>query len=949
MRSLFVVVVLSFLSLVASSAQTLAFPEAVGFGRYASGGRGGEVVRVTNLNDSGPGSLRDAISQPNRIIIFDVGGVIHLQSRLVFKSNQTIAGQTAPGEGIVVYGQGVSFSGAHNVIVRHIAFRMGLGGGSGHDAIGIANGSNMIFDHVSVSWGRDEVFSINWDNKGTEPSNITIQNSIIAQGLQGHSAGGLMQTNGGVTLFRNLYIDNHTRNPKVKGLNQFVNNVVYNWGGGACYILGDSEGTSWATIVNNYFINGPSADSKPYSRANNNFQLFAQGNYHDGNKNGLLDGILNVQSDYGPAYWVESPEYWENLPEGDPKKIPQMHPEIPDQMTAEEAYYWIVDNVGKVLPVRDQVDDYLIWELTSLGTEGAIISSENELPTNGPGIVFGGHPLADTDADGIPDVWEDILGCDKNVDDAMEMGQDGYTNIERYINSITEAAPYFRYPLNVMATQRNTTSITLGWINLEDKADELVVEMSIDNETFEEILRVAGDAISSGPITDLTSGTTYYFRIKAVSEEVESLYSAVYSVATQSEALPPSPSINPFPANGDEGLSYNNLKLSWDNSTSLMGGIIYYTIYMGTNPEDLEVLVDDISGKFYTVTSLEQNKTYYWKVKAVNLLGEDESEIWSFTTALPIERNMIFHMPFDESGGSTTFDVISSESAQAVNFTPKWQAGKIGNSIYFPGSPSDSHIKFAHNENLFLDNQSFSIVLWFKSPGSEPDSYLLHKGMHDHSNNGNGKWIGIQYRGSRFTFAIDDDIVKTDLNITNNPAQWFNNEWHHLVCIRNREENKLQMYINSVLVGEISDGTTGIGETGDLILGNRNGYFDNPYPGNLDDLRIYDAALTADEVFDLFKSTITKLPETELFVSNTRVFPNPFSSEITLYCPDCIANSQVEVRIYDVSGVLMLNTKQEVDLDGGIYLSGLSVLPPGLYICKVLSASGPQLFKLMKH
>lgn len=116
----------------------------------------------------------------------------------------------------------------------------------------------MIFDHVSVTWGRDETFSISWDSKGTEPSNITIQNSIIGQGLQIHSCGGLMQTDGGVTLFRNLYIDNKTRNPKVKGLNQFVNNVIYNWGGGGGYIMGGSAGDSWASIEDNYFIKGPS-------------------------------------------------------------------------------------------------------------------------------------------------------------------------------------------------------------------------------------------------------------------------------------------------------------------------------------------------------------------------------------------------------------------------------------------------------------------------------------------------------------------------------------------------------------------------------------------------------------------------------------------------------------------------------------------------------------------
>lgn len=121
----------------------------------------------------------------------------------------------------------MSYSSGSNTITRYIRFRMGKGGDAGKDAITIAEGANMVFDHVSVSWGRDETFSING-----AVSNVTIQDCIIAQGLETHSCGGLIQTDGGVSIIRTLYIDNQTRNPKVKGKNEFVNNVVYNWGGG---------------------------------------------------------------------------------------------------------------------------------------------------------------------------------------------------------------------------------------------------------------------------------------------------------------------------------------------------------------------------------------------------------------------------------------------------------------------------------------------------------------------------------------------------------------------------------------------------------------------------------------------------------------------------------------------------------------------------------------------
>lgn len=158
-------------------AQQLAFPGAEGFGRYATGGRTGSVYHVTNLNDDGPGSFRDAVSSPNRIVVFDVAGVIRINSRISVSPNLYIAGQTAPGEGVTIYGNGLSFSGADNTICRYLRVRMGINGQKRADAIGISHGKNMIFDHVSAAWGRDETFSIS----GKHPEDITIQNSIISQ------------------------------------------------------------------------------------------------------------------------------------------------------------------------------------------------------------------------------------------------------------------------------------------------------------------------------------------------------------------------------------------------------------------------------------------------------------------------------------------------------------------------------------------------------------------------------------------------------------------------------------------------------------------------------------------------------------------------------------------------------------------------------------------------
>ncbi|HET7625109.1 MAG TPA: pectate lyase [Verrucomicrobiae bacterium] len=393
------------------------FPSAEGFGRFATGGRGGTVYHVVNLNDSGPGSFRDAVSRPNRTVVFDVGGVINISSRVAVSSNITIAGQTAPGEGIVVYGNGISFSDADNSITRFIRFRMGVKGDHGRDAVTIARGHDMIFDHVSVSWGRDETFSISGP-----VTNITIQNCIIAQGLQHHSAGGLIQTSGGVSILRSLYIDNHTRNPKVKGVNQFINNIIYNWGGGGGYILGGSANESFANVMNNYFINGPSTSVAAFTRGNLNFHIYAADNFQDANRNGALDGELMRREDYGTVNWRENPFDYPAV------KL----------LTPQEAFSEVAAKSGDSLH-RDEVDRRLVQELLSLGKLGETIVTENDPPMKGVGEIRSGSAPADSDQDGMPDKWEIANGLNpSNPEDRNRTSSNGYTELENYLNGLVK-------------------------------------------------------------------------------------------------------------------------------------------------------------------------------------------------------------------------------------------------------------------------------------------------------------------------------------------------------------------------------------------------------------------------------------------------------------------------------------------------------------------------------
>jgi autotransporter-associated beta strand protein len=501
------------------NAQQIAFPGAEGFGKHAVGGRHGSVYRVTNLNDSGAGSFRDAVSQPNRIIVFEVGGVIKINSVLVFKNNQYIAGQTAPGEGITVYGNRVSFSGANNTICRYIRFRMGEKyGDSGKDACGIANGSDMIFDHVSVSWGRDETFSISWDGKGTEPTNITIQNSIISQGLLLHSAGGLIQTNGGVTLYRNLYADNSTRNNKVKGKNQYVNNIVYNWKNGAYIMGGDSEGHSYAHIISNYFIKGPDNGGTPLSGANNLFHVYANDNWYDANKNGLLDGYLVPRSEYSGG-----PDFQEK---------PYNYPALP-ATNENELFENLIPTVGASLPYRDYVDHFVVDEVLSLGTKGALIGSEEELPFGTPDrwLLWGGTKRTDSDNDGIPDDWELANGLNPNLaSDAMGIAANGYANIENYINSITteNSQAFLRKPLVVSLKSATPNSITVSWLDYTIGEEGFIIERKTDG-AFVETARVTANT-TEYIIDGLQPEEPVVLRIKAFNNTIESEYSAELSV-----------------------------------------------------------------------------------------------------------------------------------------------------------------------------------------------------------------------------------------------------------------------------------------------------------------------------------------------------------------------------------------------------------------------------------
>lgn len=489
-----------------ANSQQLAFPGAEGFGAYATGGRGGTVVHVTNLNASGPGSLADAVSQPNRTVVFDVGGVIDITGQnLTIASNLTIAGQTAPGEGITIYGGRVIMSNSSNVIMRYIRMRGSISMPEDKCTLTMDYCDNVILDHCSISWGR-------WDNVHIkDANNITYQNCIISEGIEPQRFGAITDGTRNWTISHCLWTNNKSRNPKMKCYLQYYNNVVYNYGIGI--VGGHSAADNYQDVMNNYFITGPSSGSsnKYFDQWTETDHLYSTGNYTDDNRDGKLNGRLIT--DYNGATPMQQP----NLKCQAPMNLEP----------AEDAFYAVMEHAG-ASRVRDSHDLRIIEQLASLGTKGAFIANEQDV--GGIGTLAGADAPADSDGDGMPDEWEKANGTDPDKADANgDADGNGYTNIEDYVNSLAHKSDYIMYPQAVTATLKDPTTVVLTWKNAEEGADKIVVEMSENGVDYTTAAEVEGNA-TTAIIQGLKEGQVYYFRLKAVKGDEQSLYSAAVSV-----------------------------------------------------------------------------------------------------------------------------------------------------------------------------------------------------------------------------------------------------------------------------------------------------------------------------------------------------------------------------------------------------------------------------------
>jgi len=426
-------------------AQQIAFPSAEGYGRFAQGGRGGDVYTVSNLNDDGEGSLRYGIENMEgpRTIVFAVSGTIQSKSPIeISKSFLTIAGQTAPGDGICIKDYGLKFTDVHNVIMRYIRLRMGdqnKGDSSGADCITANDVSDVIFDHISAGWGIDAIqdtrrsgnFTLQWSIYGE-----TLHNTIHYEGAPHSKLGSYRECTNSISVHHNLLHSTHARHPSLVGGNpdaitDFRNNLIYNSGGQT------NMGKSNTHVINNYYKQGPDTKTdifplrvKTKTRGEGWPMGYVSGNIFPWSEEYTNDNFSAIQykQQDGEKYLSFTREEWElpnELVLADDKPLTQ---------TAEGAYDLVLKYAGASIS-RDSNDERIINEVNT--STGKIPDSQDEV--GGWPILKSLPALKDSDKDGMPDDWEKANKLnpsdpdDRNGDD----DKDGYTNLEEYINSLT--------------------------------------------------------------------------------------------------------------------------------------------------------------------------------------------------------------------------------------------------------------------------------------------------------------------------------------------------------------------------------------------------------------------------------------------------------------------------------------------------------------------------------
>ena len=429
-----------------SQRKLVAFPGAEGFGRFARGGRGGDVYHVENLNDSGPGSLRDGIETAAgpRIIVFDTGGTIELKSSLKIeeKSRITIAGHTAPGDGITLKDHGLVLKNSSDLVLRYLRIRLGdeNKGPCGPDVITADYCENLILDHLSASWGIDGIH----DTRGCK--NYTLQWCVFSEALNDslHPKGphamcaSFRAPLGNMSIHHNLFATCRDRHPTIGGAVQepewvidFRDNLIYNWSGTA------NVCDNPVNLVNNYFCPGPETpvDKKPIALKTDlpdRAHGYMSGNFFEGREDLTADNYaaLDLERWFRPG---SKYQYSGTLEDWKVEQPFDLGDNTPATQIAKNAYEVVLKLAGASI-ARDAVDVRVVEDVRN--RTGQLIDSQKEV--GGWPSLSEGFATPDTDRDGMPDIWELGRGLDPNdpEDRNGDPDEDGYTNLEEFLSDI---------------------------------------------------------------------------------------------------------------------------------------------------------------------------------------------------------------------------------------------------------------------------------------------------------------------------------------------------------------------------------------------------------------------------------------------------------------------------------------------------------------------------------
>lgn len=943
------------------SSQTISFPGAEGFGQYAHGGRGGDVIEVTNLNDAGPGSLREAIKASGaRTVVFRVSGNIFLQSDLKINNDSiTIAGQTAPGEGITLANYPLLVS-ADNVIIRYIRSRLGDVYEQESDAFTCTNTKNVIVDHCTFSWSVDEAASCYLNE------NFTMQWCIISESLYhsvhskgNHGYGGIW--GGANASFHHNLIAHHTsRTPRFHGarwatdwpeLVDFRNNVIYNWGFNSVYGGEPSELDGSSPEINmarNYYKSGPATSSgeKKYRILDPDADgVYGFGSWYidsnfvfgfpDASNDNWTYGVQGITSDTKDAI----------------KSVTPFNYEITTIHTAEEAFNEVLQKAGTILPRRDTHDIRISYEVANgtttyggvYGANSGIIDSQTEV--GGWPVLFSAPAPLDSDHDGMPDEWELMMGFDPfNPNDRNgDHNGDGFTNLEEYLNTIVEQPDFVLPPTDLAGILIGVNDANLSWTGNDSNIDGYIIERKTTGNY--NIIDTVSNGFTTFIDSNLLYSTTYFYKVRAYLGSDSSVTSNEVSVLTLAENGLPYPANYIAPLN-ETAIFELPVELSWEPGL----GSTSHDLYFGTTgtPD----FVGNQTETNYTANDLVPGTTYYWRVDEVNENGITQGDVWSFTVVDVIPPSLVAHYSFEDYSEAYDSSIFDNHGS-AFNFTESSVVnnGPIGNALYFSGA--NQYMQVPSSSSLNFNINSFSIAFWMKQSKDELDGskeyrYIIKgSNIEDAGTGKSGKRYEVYYKAStnEFTFATDDNIVKSQINADGD--KFVSGKWTHVVAVRDTTTKRLYLYLNGTLTKLGSDGTKNLFQTEDMYIG-----FNPDYPeyliGTLDDLRIYNYALERDEINEIYSLGFTTglnniKSEQEM---SYRIYPVPVKNELNIQSKVQNQNS-INIAVYSETGQLVLSRKQLIFDQNKISIN-TSDLSAGLYIIKLFNEKEVSVQRFMK-